>query len=344
MDVLLVGGTGVISTGITRQLVEADHDVTVYNRGETDADLPPVDRIRGDRTEYDRFERQVAEAGPFDCVIDMVCYTPDDARSAVRAFDGLTDQYVFCSTVATYRQPAGELPIDESAPRKHDGDGYGGLKTDCEEIFQAAHDDGAFAATVLRPGHTYGEGGVRGGLCYTLGWERTEFVDRLRAGEPIVVHGDGTSIWGSTHRDDVARAFVNAVGNEDAHGERYNVASEEPMTWNAYLRAAAQALDAPEPDLVHVPTAILADLVPEDRSELLLRDLQYSLLFDNSKAKADLDYEYTVPWTEGVRRTVSWLDERGEIADSEVSDLDDRIVAAWEPVRGRVRSDFEARE
>jgi nucleoside-diphosphate-sugar epimerase len=325
MDVLIVGGTGLISAGITERLHRRGHDVTVYNRGETDSPIPSgVTTLEGDRTEYDRFEGQVAEAGPFDCVIDMVCFTPDDARSAVRAFDGRTDHYVFCSTVDVYRSPPGTYPITEDEPRMQSGEGYAPDKARCERIFEDAHDDRTFPVTIIRPWYTYGEGR---GVLSTLGFG-TEYVDRIRTGKPVVTHGDGTSMWGACHRDDVARAFANAVGNEAAVGEDYHVTCEEWMTWNQYHRRVAEALDAPEPDLVHVPTDSLLAALPEE-TETLRRVLQYSLFYDNAKARGDLDFEYTVRWKDGVERVVSWLDERDAIEESGPDSLSDRIVDAW---------------
>jgi nucleoside-diphosphate-sugar epimerase len=325
MRVLIVGGTGLISTGITRQLVEADHEVVLYNRGETDARVPDaVESIRGDRTEFDRFERQMAEAGSFDAVIDMVCYTPEEAHSAVRAFDGVTDHYVFCSTIDVYRRPVENMPVTEDAARYPPTSDYGEGKARAEDVFTSAHDEDGFPVTIIRPWHTYGEGGT---ILHSLGYD-TRYVDRIRRGLPIVVHGDGTSVWAPCHRDDVARAFVNAVGDESTVGEAYHVTSEQNMTFNQYHRRVAEALDAPEPELVHIPTDVLTAVAP-DRTDSLVKHFQYSTVFDNSKAKADLDYEYTIPWKEGVRRTVSWLDERDRIEDADEDPFYDRIVDAW---------------
>jgi nucleoside-diphosphate-sugar epimerase len=325
MRVLIVGGTGLISTAITELLCERGDDVTIFNRGETEAAVPDGVTVRhGDRTEYDRFERAMAEAGPFDAVVDMVCYAPAEARSAVRAFDGRCDQYVLCSTVDVYRSPPASYPITESAPRMRSGEGYAPDEARCERVLEDAHDEQSFPVTIVRPWYTYGEGR---GILTTLGFG-TEYVDRIRRGKPVVTHGDGTSIWGACHRDDVARAFANAVGNEATIGEDYHVTCEEPTTWNAYHRAVADAVDAPAPDLVHVPTDSLLAALP-DETETLRRVLRYSLWYDNSEARRDLDFAYTVEWREGVRRVVDWLDKHDAVAESEPGSLRDRVVDAW---------------
>ncbi|MEF8852217.1 MAG: NAD-dependent epimerase/dehydratase family protein [Haloarculaceae archaeon] len=329
MDVLLVGGTGIISTGITEQLVAAGHDVTLYNRGQTDVAVPDaVDHVRGDREDLDRFETDVAAVDPT-AVIDMRCFTPAEAESAIRACADV-ERYVFCSSVAACDHPVEDYPITEDAPRKPAGENYGEAKAECERRFERAHAESGFPVVTLRPGHTYGEGGTRGGLCYSLGWEQTAFVDRLRQGLPVVVHDSGTSLWASCHRDDVSAAFVAALDRGES-GEAYQVATEEEYAWDEYLRTAAAAIGAPAPDIVHVPTECIATALP-DRSELLTRDLQYSLTYDATKARAALGFDPEVDWTEGFRRTVAWLDERGEI-DPAASADDDGIIDAWRSTR-----------
>lgn len=335
MDVLVIGGTGLISTGIVRQLVGDGHDVTAFHRGETDADLPgAVEHVIGDRTEYDAFEDRMADLAP-DCVIDMVCFDPADAESAIRAFEGRVEQFVFCSTESVYSRPADSLPIGEDAPRSPPTE-YGTKKARCEDLFMEAHREGAFETTIVRPWSTYGEGAT---ILHTLGSD-TAYIDRIRRGKPIVVHGDGSGLWGPCHRDDVARAFVNSVGNERAYGEDYLVTSEEVMTWRVYHRKVAEALGAPEPDLVTIPTDVLLEAAPE-RTDLLEDFLQYSTLFDNSKAERDLDFEYTVDWESGVERTVAYLDEHDRIDDAEEDDFEDRLIEAWRDSRGEFLESFD---
>ena len=225
MKILIVGGTGLISTAITRELHARGEEVILYNRGESAAELPAgVRHVRGDRTDAAALARQAAEAGPFDCVIDMVGYEPAEAEGAIRAFQGRTGQYVFCSTVDVYTKPAPAYPVREDAERRPAASfPYAWKKGRCEELLWAAHARGDLPVTVVRPAHTYGEGR---GLVETFG-ARTLYFDRLRKGKPIVVHGDGTSFWVSCHRDDVARAFAAAAGNPPTVGNAYHVAGED---------------------------------------------------------------------------------------------------------------------
>jgi nucleoside-diphosphate-sugar epimerase len=325
--VLIIGGTGLISTAITRLLIERGDDVTLYNRGVSQARVPQGYRhIRGDRTKYAAFEAQVAEAGPFDCVVDMVCFKPAEAESAIRAFRGRIGQYTFCSTVDVYTKPARRYPVTEDAERNPSPSfPYALDKAACERVLEEAHERGDFPVTTIRPAHTYGEGGS---LVHAFGWG-TYYFDRIRRGRPIVVHGDGTSLWATCHRDDVARAFMAAVGNDDASGRAYHVAGEEPMTWDAYHQGVAEAMGAPEPTLVHIPTDLLGKVVPR-AAEWCVENFRFNNVFDNTAARADLGFHQTIPWVEGVRRTIAWLDEHGKIESSDDYPFYDRLIRAWE--------------
>jgi nucleoside-diphosphate-sugar epimerase len=329
MRVLIVGGTGLISTSITRQLLEQGVDVTLYNRGQTEA-RNTARTITGDRQDFATFEAQMADAGHFDCVIDMICYTLEEAESDVRAFQGRAGHFIFCSTVDVYSKPATRYPYVEDEPHAP-VTLYGKNKSRCEAIMLRAHESGAFPMTIIRPAHTYGESR---GLIHSFGG-KLSYIDRIRKGKPIVVHGDGTSLWVSCHIDDVARAFVTAMGKSKTFGKAYHTTGEEWQTWNRYHQGVAEALGAPPPTLVHIPTDLLAKIAPE-QAMICADNFQFNNIFDNAAAHADLDFRYTIPWIEGVKRTVAWLDSRGLVPDSDDDPYDDRIIAAWQQIENQL--------
>lgn len=328
MKTLIIGGSGLISTAITRQLVERGEQVTLFNRGKTPLRVQgAIDIVKGDRTDFPRFEAQVEELGHFDCVIDMVCFEPDEAESAIQAFRGRTGQYLFCSSVTVYNKSGQGYPYDEQAPRDQAVGSYARKKSLCEDVFFAAHARGDLAVTVLRPGSTYGESG---GLIHSFGL-KTTYIDRIRKGKPIVTLGDGQSLWVNCHAEDVARGFVGARGNQQALGRAYNLTGAEWLTWNRHHQQVAEALGAPEPELVHIPTDVLAQIAP-NRAQAAINDLQFSNVFDTSAAQRDLGFRYTIPWREGVRRVVAWLDANGRVENSDDDPLDDRVIAAWKEI------------
>jgi nucleoside-diphosphate-sugar epimerase len=332
MNVLIIGGTGLISTPMTHFLRERGAQVTLYNRGETPLRVPAETRIvHGDRQNYARFEAQMDELGSFDCVIDMVGYAPGDAESVCRAFRGRIGQYIFCSTVDVYQKPATRYPYTESEP-------YGGLndyssnKVRCEQILRTAHDRGDFPVTIIRPAYTYGE---TRGVLYPFGTGSTYF-DRIRAGKPIIVHGDGTSLWVCCHVDDVARAFIGAIGNPKTYGQAYHTTGEEWFTWDEYHRQVAHALGAPEPEFVHIPTDILMRFSPQ-RARIITENFMFNNIFDNTAAHADLGFAYTITWVSGVQRAVRWLEENGKMPANGDDSFDESVISAWHTLRDGIQ-------
>jgi len=325
MKYLIIGGTGLISTPITRFLLDRGEDVTIFNRGQKTMRFPSsVKIIHGDRNDIKAFENQLTAAGTFDFVIDMICYRPEDAQADIQIFKGKIDQLIFCSTVDVYNKPANRLPYTEAEPRYGITD-YARNKIKCEDAFMEAHNTGAFKVTIIRPAATYGEGGV---IIHTFGW-KTAYLDRIRKGKPIIVHGDGNSLWVMCHVDDVARAHLAACGNPKAYGRAYHTTGEEWLTWNRYHHIIADVMHAPEPQLIHIPTELLFQLAP-NHAGISMFNFQYSNIFDNSNAAKDLDFRYTIPFREGARRTIAWLDSNNRIENSDEDPFDDSILTAWE--------------
>ena len=245
---------------------------------------------------------------------------------SIRAFKGRTPHYVFCSTTDVYTKPAKHYPVREAEERKPRKEfAYAWEKAECETLLEQAHERGDFALTIIRRSATYGEG--RGAVDPF----RSEpfYFDRIRKNKPLIVHGDGMSLWTSCHRDDVGRAFARAAGNSAAFGKAYNATGEDCMTWNQYWQGIAEALGKPCPRLVHIPTDLLVRVVPEKASWCGM-NFQYDNIFFNDAAKRDLDFKVTIRWVEGMRRSVKWLDEHGRIPPCEGFPWYDEIIEAWD--------------
>jgi nucleoside-diphosphate-sugar epimerase len=323
MNILIIGGTGLISTPMTRMLLEQNHSITHFNRGNKQDEFPDVQTMVGDRTDYTTFKKLLGNQ-TFDCVIDMVCYKPDDATSVVETFQDRISHYIFCSTVDVYTKPSPSYPITENAPRQPSKEFiYAYDKARCEKIFLSAYKQNNFPVTVIRPAYTYREGA---GVLHTFGWS-TDYLGRIRAGKPIITHGDGNSFWVACHASDVARAFVNAVGKTNTLGKAYHVAGEEWLTWNQYHEIVAKALGCRLTEIIHVPTDVLYKLAPE-QSFWAKINFQYNNIFDNTLAKQDLNFQYSVTWLEGAKRMISWLDTNGRIEDSS-PDHFESVIQAW---------------
>ncbi|GAB4453536.1 MAG: SDR family oxidoreductase [Armatimonadaceae bacterium] len=324
MHVLFIGGTGLISTAIARQLIEAGHTVTCYNRGRSESRLPEgsYEVIQGDRKDYNTFEATFADK-TYDVVVDMVAFHPDDTASAIRTFAGRCGQFMHCSTVCVYSGPPENIPTPETEPF-HSPGGYGQNKIACEKLLFAAWEENGFPATILRPSHSYGEGGR-----LIRPWGPAEpFISRVRAGLPLVLNGDGTGLWASCHVDDVATGFIGLMGKEISFGEAYNITGEEWVTWNMYMQQVVEVVGGTF-DPVYIPADILIDIAPHYSGGL--KDIfAWTSIFDNSKIKRDGGWQgQTISWREGVRRTVAWMDANNGHRPVAEDEYEDKLIGAW---------------
>lgn len=325
MNVLIIGGTGLISTGIVKALITRGAAITVFNRGRTDDRLgADVHHLVGDRNDFPAFENAIAATDTWDVVIDMICFRPEQTESDVRAFAGRCGHFIFCSTVCTYGNTQTIIPTLETTPQSPHS-AYGRDKVACEKIFLRAHAAGQMPVTIFRPSHTYGPGG---GVINNLGWAPT-FVDRLRRGRPIIVSGDGHGLWQSAFSEDVGVGFAHAVGREKCFGEAYNIVADEIVTWDEYVRRTAAAIGAPPPQLVHMPTDFLLTL---DRARFVALEeiFRYHGVYSSEKLKRDVpEYRPTTPYEDGVRRTVAWMDAHKTIASADCDPWEDKLIERW---------------
>jgi nucleoside-diphosphate-sugar epimerase len=335
MRVLIVGGTGLISTSISRQLMATRPDVELwhFNRGKSGPKVPLPGEpklITGDRKNAAEFVSKLREGPVFDVVIDMIGFLPEEAESLVAACKGRVKQLIFCSTVDVYNKPASRYPITED--EGHSGlNAYGKAKVVCEKILSEAHQRGDFALTVIRPAHTYGEGGS---IINSLLGNRT-YLDRIKKGKPVIMHGDGTALWVSCHVDDVAKAFIGAIGNEKTYGQSYHTAGEEWMTWNQYTDRISEAAGLPPPRKVYIPSDLLMRVSPE-RAGWCQTNFYMHNIFDNSRARADLGFEYTISFLEGMKRTIKWMELHQSYENSDDDAFYDALLAAWEQASNSV--------
>ncbi len=310
-NALIIGGTGLISTGISKHLAARGAKITIYNRGQRESTLPAgVRQMLGNRDDSAAFVRSF-EQERFDVVIDMICFTPAQAEASVNAFSGRCEQLLFCSTVCTYSVATPpQVLIDESCPREPISQ-YGRNKLSCEQAFLRAAERGAFAATIVRPSHTYGPGSSL--------IDQQEFDsgtwDRVARGLPVLVAADGLGLWQSTHRDDCGKFFAYAALARKTYGEAYNATRDEVLTWRGYYREVARALDT-RAKLIFVPTAWLLAQDPK-RFNFLAETTQFHGAYSSAKAKAHVpEFRATIGLEAGARETFADMRRRGAWRDS----------------------------
>ena len=324
LRVLFIGGSGQISSACSRCAVDLGIDLYVLNRGRTSSrPLPAEARVlQGDIRDPASARAALGDL-EFDAVADFVAFTPEHVQADVDLFAGRTGQYVFISSASAYQKPVGRLPIVESTPLRNPVWPYSQDKIACEELLVRAYREDGFPATIVRPSHTYDHAN----LPFEGGWT---VVERMRRGQEVVVHGDGTSLWTLTHHVDFAKAFVGLLGHPQAIGDSFHITSDEVLTWNQIFEMVAAAAGA-EPRLVHVTSdAIFAADEPWGRS--LLGDKAHSVIFDNAKVRALVpDYVATIPYAQGAREIVAWHDEdpARRVVDERVDALLDALVARY---------------
>lgn len=301
LSALFLGGTGIISSACTARAVEQGLDVTVINRGSTTARPLPdgVEVLQADVRDPGAL-RAATGNREFDVVADFVAFLPEHVQADLDLFAGRTGQYVFISSASAYQTPPGRLPVLESTPLRNPFWQYSRDKIACEDLLVRAHRESAFPATIVRPSHTYD----RTLVPTSGGWTD---IDRMRRGEPVLVHGDGTSLWTLTHHTDFARAFVGLLGHPYAVGDSFHITSDEALAWNRVYEALGAAAGV-QPRLVHVPSEVIAAQDAELGAGLL-GDKAHSMVFDNSKVKRLVPgWEATTPFHVGAREIVAWYD------------------------------------
>ena len=320
-NILFLGGTGVISAAAAERAVALGHRLTILNRGRSTRPVPEgAETLTADVRDASAV-RDALGGRDFDAVADFITYTPDHAKASLDLFTGRTGQYVFISSASAYQKPPTRLPIRESTPLKNPFWQYSRDKIACEELFYQAYREQDFPLTVVRPSHTYD----RTKIAMVGGWTD---LHRMRAGLPVMVHGDGTSLWTLTHSMDFAKAFVGLLGLPQAVGESYTITSDEYLPWNQIYRLFARAAGVAAPELVHVASETIAAHSPE-LGPNLLGDRSHSVVFDNTKIKSLVPgYCATIPFADGAREIVDWHDANPglQVVDREFMDLSDRLT------------------
>ena len=319
LTALFIGGTGIISSACSALAVERAFDLTLLNRG-TDSTRPPIEGVR--HLTGDADDLGSVTLGEYDVVVNFRSFLPSAVASDIKTFEGRTGQYVYISSASAYQKPVSRLPITESTPLRNPWWQYSRDKIASEDLLVAAYREDAFPATIVRPSHTYD----RTLIPLEGTWTQLE---RMRRGEPIVVHGDGTSLWTLTHNTDFAKAFVGLLGDSRAVGDTFQITSDEVLTWDAIATLLGDALGV-APDIVHVASETIARTIPE-WGPGLLGDKAHSVVFDNSKVRGLVpDYVATTPFWKGAREIVEWHLESADrqTVDAGLNAKLDALVAA----------------
>lgn len=339
MKILLIGGTGTISSAITRQL-STDHEVWLLNRGNRRDEVPTsVKQIFADISD----EAKVAQLLGNEC-FDVVCqfigFLPSQVERDIRLFKRRTQQYVYISSASAYHKPAASTLITEGTTLANPYWQYSRDKIACEEVLFKAYRETGFPVTIVRPSHTYCERGVPVSIHGTKGsWQ---VLQRMLQGKPVLIHGDGSSLWTLTWNEDFARGFIGLLGNPKAIGEAFHITSDESLTWTQIYQTIANALGV-EFHPYYVSSHFLADVAPSDYDLRgnLLGDKAVCVRFDCSKLKRAVPgFTATTRFNQGVRRCITYLLSHPElqIKDPDFDAWCDRVIETQEAAKNNLKS------
>lgn len=336
MKVLLIGGTGKISMAISRQLLKEGHELYLINRGSRNheldhiADTSPV-YLTGDVHREEEMNR-LLDGLQFDAVADFIAFDRSDLERDYRLFHGKTRQFLFISSASAYQKPLANYRITESTPLANPYWEYSRKKIEGEDYLMHLYRTEQFPITIIRPSSTYDERSIPTGIHGSKG--SFSIIKRILSHKPVIIHGDGTSLWTITHNSDFARGFIGLLGNIHAIGETVHITSDETVTWNQIYAILADALGCPDFKSVHISSEFLAACGKQyDMEGALLGDKANSVVFDNTKLKQLVPGFTAVKRADqGIRETVRYILSHPEcqVEDPEFDIWCDKVIAARE--------------
>lgn len=336
MKALFIGGTGTISMAITRQLAtNPDWKLYLLNRGNRASDVPEgVHSIIADISDETDCREKLKDL-QFDVVCDFIAFTKEQVERDYRLFNGKTKQYIFISSASAYQKPLSSAVITESTPLANPYWEYSRNKIACEYFLMAQYREHQFPVTIVRPSHTYDERKVPLGVHGDHGsWQ---ILKRMLEGKPVIIHGDGTSLWTMTHNTDFAKGFIGLMGNIHAIGEAFQITSDESLTWNQIYQSIAGALGV-ELHAYHVTSEFLAATGKYDLAGSLIGDKANSVIFDNTKLKRAVPkFVATTRFDQGIRKSIDYILSHPECQteDPEFDTWCDNIINALEQAKSQ---------
>lgn len=334
MKALFIGGTGTISMAIVRELAKNPAwDVWLLNRGNRNANVPEgVHTITADIHDEADVARKIEEMY-FDAVCEFVGFVREDVERDFRLFNERTRQYIYISSASAYHKPAANYIITEGTTLSNPHWQYSRDKIECEKYLMTRYREDGFPVTIVRPSHTYDERSIPVGVHGRFGsWQ---VISRMKEGKPVIIPGDGSSLWTVTFNTDFAKGYIGLMGNRRAIGEVFHITSDEALTWDQIHATIADALGVTL-NPYHVSSDFLAAAGKPfgyDFEGALVGDKSVSVVFDNSKIKRIVpEMHATVRFDQGVRIALDYILKHSECqrSDPDFDTWSDRVISTLE--------------
>ncbi|MCI8602671.1 MAG: NAD-dependent epimerase/dehydratase family protein [Ruminiclostridium sp.] len=340
MKILLIGGTGTISTAISQRLADFNHELYLLNRGNLNETLPShIQFIKADINNEKEAEEKLSGM-EFDAVCDFIGFGKPQLERDYRLFNGKTRQFVYISSASAYNKPPRDYVINEGTSLANPYWEYSRNKIECEEYLMKMYREKGFPVTIVRPSHTYCEKSVPLGVHGKNGsWQ---VIKRMLEGKPVIIHGDGTSLWTMTDSRDFAKGFIGLLGNPHTIGEAFQITSDETLTWNQIYKTIADCLKVKFKPY-YVSSAFLAAVSDYDFEGSLTGDKSNSVVFDNTKLKKAVpDFAPSIRFEEGVGRTLEYVLSHKEcqVEDPEFDSWCDKVINAMETAKKEINGNI----
>ena len=337
MKVLFIGGTGTISMAISRLLLSQGHTLYLLNRGSRNTGLSgDLIELKADINDEAAVAALISDL-KFDVVADFIAFVPEQLERDYRLFREKTKQFIYISSASAYQKPLSDYRINEGTPLANPYWEYSRNKIAGEEYLMKLYREEGFPVTIVRPSHTYDERSIPLGAHGEKG--SFSVIKRMLEGKPVIIHGDGTSLWTITHNSDFAKGFVGLMGNIHAIGEAVQITSDESVTWNQIYQIIADALHV-KLNAVHVASEFLDACSDYDFAGSLLGDKANTVVFDNSKLKRLVPgFTATVRADQGIRSTIEYVLSHPEcqVEDPAFDAWCDRVIEALEEAERKIR-------
>jgi nucleoside-diphosphate-sugar epimerase len=338
MKILFIGGSGIISRAVTQQTVAAGHELWLLNRGKHRT-VEGTRTLVADMADLDGV-RAALRGHAWDVVVDWIAFGPADVRRDIELFRETTRQYFFISSASAYQKPLAHYLITESTPLANPHWDYSRSKIAGEEELQKAHQAFGFPGVIIRPSLTYGDDQIP--LVLNAWQQPWTAIDRMQRGAPLIIPGDGTSLWTITHNSDFAQGLVGLFGNPATLGHAFHITSDEALTWNQIFQLTAEAAGVKHPKFLHIPSDFIISCVPSVEGTLL-GDKAVSAVFDNTKIKRFVSgFAAKTLFAQGIRRTLAWFeaDPARQQVDAELNRRWDKLTAAYETALTQAKQAF----
>ena len=340
MKILFIGGTGTISTAISKLLISQGHDLYLINRGQRNESLPPgAHCLIADVNDEAKVAELVKDLD-FDCVADFIAFVPEHLQRDYRLFKNKTKQFIFISSASAYQKPLSDYRVTEATPLANPYWQYSRDKIACEDYLMKLYREEGFPVTIVRPSYTYDERRVPLGVHGQNGtWS---VVKRIIEGKPVIIQGDGTSLWTMTHNSDFAKAFVGLIGNIRTRGEAVQITSDETLSWNQIYQCIADAVNRPL-KAVHVSSDFLATAGSSEFYGGLWGDKAVSVVFENTKLKRLVPgFTAGKRFDRGVKETIDYVLAHPEYQqeDEEFDRWTDEVIESLQQLAQQIKTKY----